>query len=87
MQLPAECVLSGQVRDASGAAVAGVVVRIGGLQEFGRCSTVTDAQGRVLTDAGRVELNAAIHVNLRDGRLDATVTQIHRTQIPHPPED
>lgn len=48
---------------------------------------VTDTQGRVLTDAGRVELNAAIHVNLRDGLLDATVTQIHRTQIPHPPED
>jgi len=45
LQLPSECILTGQLTDASGEPAAGVIVRIGGRQAFGRCSTLTDAEG------------------------------------------
>ena len=46
LRLPAESILTGQMRNAAGAPAAGVIVRIGERQAFGLCSTVTDTDGR-----------------------------------------
>jgi len=48
-------------------------------------SLVRDAQGRVVTDAQRIRAGTAIQVQMRDGRLRATVEEI--TAEPHQPVD